>query len=98
VGCAGEADNKTSPLDLALLLSSYVIVVPRNDRESAAFQHLINKRMIFPAPETGPERCREPHFRFQSGEPRLDSDRADRQQDRSPVEQEAAQKKHRNLR
>jgi hypothetical protein len=76
--------------------SGYVIAIPRNDKERAAFQHPMNKRMIFPTLETGPERCREPHFRFQAGELRLDGDRADRRRDRSPVEQETARKKHRN--
>jgi hypothetical protein len=70
--------RRPPPRTLPSSYSGYVLAIPRNDNERAAFQHLMNKRMIFPALETGPERCQEPHFRFQAGQPRLDSDRADR--------------------
>jgi hypothetical protein len=73
-----------------------VISLPRDAREEAAFQHLMNKRMIFLAPETGPGRCREPHFRFKAGESTPDSEKSDKRRCRSPKEQEAARKKHRN--
>ncbi len=74
----------------------YVIAAPRSLREETAFQHLVYKGMLFRAPETGPGRCREPHFRFTSGEPTPDSERTDRRRGRSPGGQEAARKRHRD--
>ncbi len=80
----------------AHLLRGICDCCPRNLREETAFQHLVYKGMLFRAPETGPDRCREPHFRFTSGEPTPDSGRTDRRRDRSPEEQEAARKRHRD--
>jgi hypothetical protein len=83
--------------DLPTSYDGYVIAVPKSPRERAAFQHLLNKKMLFRAPETGPDRCREPHFRFKSGESTPDSERTDRRRNRSPEGQEAARKRHRNF-
>jgi hypothetical protein len=85
-----------TPRDLPASYEGYVIAAPRNLREETAFQHLVYKNMLFRAPETGPDRCRRPHFRFNSGEPTPDSERTDRRRDRSPEEQEAARKRHRD--
>ncbi len=85
-----------APRDLPTSYDGYVIAVPRRHREEAAFQHLMNKKMLFRPPETGPDRCRRPHFRFKSGEPTPDSERTDRRRNRSPEEQEAARKRHRD--
>ncbi len=74
----------------------YVIAAPRSLTEETAFQHLMYKGMLFRAPETGPDRCREPHFRFASGEPTPDSERTDRRRGRSPGGQEVARKRHRD--
>ncbi len=61
------------------------------------FQQLLDRKMLFRAPRAGPDRCREPHFRLRAGEPILSSERIDRRRDRSPEGQEAARKRHRNL-
>ncbi len=74
----------------------FVISIPKSPRERLAFQRLLNKKMLFRAPETGPGRIREPHFRFKSGESTPDSERTDRRQNRSPEGHEAARKRHRN--
>ncbi len=82
---------------LPLSYEGYVIAIRRSPKEKLAFQQLLNKKMLFRAPETGPgDRCREPHFRFKSGESTLDSERTDRRRNRSPEGQEAARKRHRN--
>jgi hypothetical protein len=81
---------------LPLSYEGYMIAIPRSPKEKLAFQQLLNKKMLFRAPETGPDRCREPHFRFKSGESTLDSERTDRRRNRSPEGQEAARKRHRN--
>jgi hypothetical protein len=81
---------------LPLSYEGYVIAIPRSPKEKMAFQHLLNKKMLFRAPETGPDRCREPHFRFKSGESTPDSERTDRRRNQSPEGQEAARKRHRN--
>jgi hypothetical protein len=81
---------------LPLSYEGYMIAIPRSPKEKLAFQQLLNKKMLFRAPETGPDRCREPHFRFKSGEPTPDSERTDRRRNRSPEGQEAARKRHRN--
>jgi hypothetical protein len=56
------------PRDLPSSYDGYVIAIPKGSKERAAFQHRLNKRMLFRAPETGPDRFWEPHFRFKSGE------------------------------
>ena len=81
---------------LPLSYEGYMIAIPRSPKEKLAFQQLLNKKMLFRASETGPDRCREPHFRFKSGESTLDSERTDRRRNRSPEGQEAARKRHRN--
>ncbi len=50
-----------------------------------------------PGSRNGPDRCKQPHFRFRAGEPILGSERVDRRRSRSPEKQEAARKRHRNL-
>jgi hypothetical protein len=85
-----------APGGLPLSFEGYVITAPRSLTEETAFQHLMKKGMLFRAPETGPDRCREPHFRFAFGEPTPDSERADRRRGRSPGGQEAAGKRHRD--
>ena len=85
-----------APRELPTSYEGYVIAAPRSLREETAFQHLVYKGMLFQAPETGPDRCREPHFRFTSGEPTPDSERTDRRRDRSPGGQKAARKRHRD--
>ncbi len=82
--------------DLPTSYDGYVIAIPKGPKERTAFQHLLNKKMLFRAPETGPDRFRELHFRFKSGESTPDSEKADRQRNRSPEGQEAARKRHRN--
>jgi hypothetical protein len=89
-------DTMGTPRDLPTLYEGYVIAIPRSHREETAFQHLMNKKMLFRAPDTGPDRCRRPHFRFNSGEPTPNSERTDRRRNRSPEEQEAARKRHRD--
>ncbi len=85
-----------APGGLPLSFEGYVITAPRSLAEETAFQHLMKKGMLFRAPETGPDRYCEPHFRFASGEPTPDSERADRQRGRSPEGQEAVRKRHRD--
>jgi hypothetical protein len=82
--------------DLPSSYDGYVIALPRSIKEKTAFQHLLNKKMLFRAPETGPGRFREPHFQFKFGESTPDSEKADRRRNRSPEGQEAARKRHRN--
>jgi hypothetical protein len=85
-----------APRDLPSSYDGYVIAIPKDPKEKTAFQHLLNKKMLFRAPETGPDRFREPHFWFKSGELTPDSEKADRRRNRSPEGQEAARKRHRN--
>jgi hypothetical protein len=87
----------TPSRSLPLSYEGYTIALPRSEKEKLVFQQLLNRRMLFRAPEAGPDRCREPHFRFKSREPVLDSGRTDRRRTRSPEGQEAARKRHRNL-
>jgi hypothetical protein len=75
----------------------YAIALPRGEKEKLVFQQLLDRKMLFRALGAGPDRCREPHFRFRAGEPILGSERIDRRQNRSPEGQEAARKRHRNL-
>jgi hypothetical protein len=75
----------------------YAIALPRGEEERLVFQQLLDKKMLFRDPGTGPDRCKQPHFRFKAGEPILGSERADRRRSRSPEKQEAARKRHRNL-
>ena len=75
----------------------YAIALPRGEEERLVFQQLLDKKMLFRDPGTGPDRCKQPHFRFRAGEPILGSERADRRRSRSPEKQEAARKTYRNL-
>ena len=75
----------------------YAIALPRGEKEKLVFQQLLDRKMLFRDPGAGPDRCREPHFRFRAGEPILSSERIDRRRNRSPEKQEAARKRHRNL-
>jgi hypothetical protein len=75
----------------------YTIALPRSEKEKLVFQQLLNRKMLFRAPEAGLDRCREPHFRFKAGEPVLGGERTDRRWTLSPEGQEAARKRHRNL-
>ncbi len=75
----------------------YAIALPRDEEERLMFQQLLDKKMLFRDPGTGPDRCKQPHFRFRAGEPILGSERTDRRRSRSPEKQEAARKRHRNL-
>jgi hypothetical protein len=86
----------TPSRSLPLSYEGYTIALPRSEKEKLVFQQLLNRKMLFQAPKAGPDRCREPHFRFKSGEPVLDSERTDRRRIRSPEGQEAARKRHRN--
>jgi hypothetical protein len=86
----------TPSRSLPLTYEGYTIAIPRSQKEKLVFQQLLNRKMLFRAPEAGPDRCREPHFRFKSGEPTLDSEKTDRRRNRSPEGQEAARKRHRN--
>jgi hypothetical protein len=81
----------TPSRSLPLSYEGYTIALPRSEKEKLVFQQLLNRKMLFRAPEAGP------HFRFKSGEPVLDSGRTDRRRTRSPEGQEAARKRHRNL-
>ncbi len=85
-----------APGGLPLSYEGYIITAPRSFAESTAFQHLMRKGMLFRAPETGPGEYHGPHFRFTSGEPTSDMERADRRRGRSPGWQEAAKKRHRD--
>jgi hypothetical protein len=85
-----------APGGLPASFEGYVIAAPRSLKEETAFQHLMYKRMLFQAPETGPDRYREPHFHFTSREPTPDRERTDRWRGRSPGGQEAARKRHRD--
>jgi hypothetical protein len=87
----------TPARSLPLSYEGYTIALPRSEKEKLVFQQLLNKKLLFRAPEAGPNRCREPHFRFKTGEPVLGSERTDRRRTRSPDGQEAARKRHRNL-
>jgi hypothetical protein len=75
----------------------YAIALPRSEEERLVFQQLLDKKMLFRDPGTGPDRCKQPHFRFRAGEPIRGSEGADRRRSRSPEKQEAARKRHRNL-
>ncbi len=75
----------------------YAIALPRGEEERLVFQQLLDKKMLFRDPGAGPDRCKEPHFRFRAGEPILSSERIGRRRSRSPEKQEAARKRHRNL-
>ncbi len=75
----------------------YAIALPRGEEERLVFQQLLDRKMLFRDPGAGPDRCREPHFRFRAGELILSSERVDRRRNRSPEKQEAARKRHRNL-
>ncbi len=75
----------------------YAIALPRDEEERLVFQQLMDKKMLFQDPGTGPNRCKEPHFRFRAREPILSSERVDRRRNRNPEKQEAARKRHRNL-
>ncbi len=57
-----EDDKIPPPRDLLSSYDGYVIAMPKVAKEKTAFQHLLNKKMLFRAPETGPDRFREPHF------------------------------------
>jgi hypothetical protein len=81
---------------LPLTYEGYTIALPRSEEEKLVFQQLLNRKLLFQAPEAGPDRCREPHFRFKSGESALNSERTDRRRIRSPEMQEAARKRHRD--
>ncbi len=81
---------------LPLSYEGYAVAILRSPKEKLVFQQLLNKKMLFRVLETGPDRCREPHFRFKSGESTLDSEKTDRRRNRSPEGQEAARKRHRN--
>jgi hypothetical protein len=85
-----------APGGLPLSYEGYIITAPRSLAENTAFQHLMRKGMLFRAPETGPDEYYGPHFRFASGEPTPDRERADRRRGRSPGWQEAAKKRHRD--
>jgi len=85
-----------APGGLPLSYEGYIITAPRSLAENTAFQHLMRKGMLFRAPETGPDKYHRPHFRFASGEPTPDSERADRRRGRSTGWQEAAKKRHRD--
>ncbi len=87
----------TPSRSLPLSYEGYTIALPRSEKEKLVFKKLLNRKMLFRAPEAGPDRCREPHFRFKAGEPVLGSERTDRRRTRSPEGQEAARKRHRNL-
>ncbi len=91
---------KTTASHSRSLPSSYkdnAIALPRGEEERLVFQQLLDKKMLFRDPGTGPDRYKQPHFRFRAGEPILGSERADRRRSRSPEKQEAARKRHRNL-
>ena len=70
---------------------------PEGEEERLVFQQLLDRKMLFRDPGAGPDRCKEPHFRFRAGEPILSSERIGRRRSRSPEKQEAARKRHRNL-
>ncbi len=95
----GRPWKKTTTHSRSLPLSydGYTIALPRSEREKLVFQQLLDRKMLFRAPGAGSDRCREPHFRFRAGEPILGSERIDRRRNRSPEGQEAARKRHRNL-
>ncbi len=75
----------------------YTIALPRSEKEKQVFQQLLDRKMLFRAPGAGPDRCREPHFRFRAREPVLGGERTDKRRARSPEKQEAARKRHRDL-
>ena len=85
-----------APGGVPLSYEGYIITAPRSLAEETALQHLMKKGMLFRAPETGPDKYYGPHFRFASGEPTPDSERADRRRGRSPGWQETAKKRHRD--
>jgi hypothetical protein len=85
-----------APGGLPLSYEGYIITAPRSLAESTAFQNLMKKGMLFRAPESGPGEYHGPHFRFTSGGPIPDRERADRRRGRSPGWQEAAKKRHRD--
>ncbi len=90
----GRPWKKTTTHSRSLPLSyeGYTIALPRSEREKLVFQQLLDRKMLFRAQGAGPDRCREPHFRFSES-----SERIDRKRTRSPEVQEAARKRHRNL-
>ena len=75
----------------------YAIALPRGEEERQVFQQLLDKKMLFRDPGTGPEGYKQPCFRFRAGEPIRSSEGADRRRSRSPERQETARKRHRNL-
>ena len=85
-----------APGGVSLSYEGYIITAPRSLAESTAFQNLMKKGMLFRAPEAGPGEYHGPHFRFTSGGPIPDRERADRRRGRSPGWQEAAKKRHRD--
>jgi hypothetical protein len=95
----GRPWKKTTTHSRSLPLSyeGYTIALPKSEREKLVFQQLLDRKMLFRAPGAGPDRCREPHFQVRAGEPILGSERIDRRRNRSPEGQEAARKRHRNL-
>ena len=47
----------------------YAIALPRSEEERLVFQQLLEKKMLFRDPGTGPDRYKLAHFRFRAGEP-----------------------------
>jgi hypothetical protein len=74
----------------------YAIALPRGEEERQVFQQLLDKKMLFRDPGTGPEGYKQPCFRFRAGEPIRGGEGADRRRSRSPERQETARKRHRN--
>jgi hypothetical protein len=74
----------------------YAIALPRGEEERQVFQQLLDKKMLFRDPGTGPEGYKQPCFRFRAGEPIWGGEGADRRRSRSPERQETARKRHRN--
>ena len=74
----------------------YAITLPRGEEERQVFQQLLDKKMLFRDPGTGPEGYKQPCFRFRAGEPIRGGEGAGRRRSRSPERQETARKRHRN--
>ena len=90
-------DDSFPQQEPALFLQGLRHRPPEDKEEKLVFQQLLEKKMLFRDPGTGPDRHKLPHLRFRAGEPIRSSEGADRRRSRSPERQETARKRHRNL-